>query len=138
MTIRLSGHAKYPEIDATMADAGEYTVRTVYGQGIRLAYANTREEAEQAKRAFELVLAPRFTRDEAIAIVKANVKERTRSAGLTPPELRGIRLTLEALAAAGVFSDSRCAECRDDHRVMTCESCGKQTMSDKLDAAGIR
>lgn len=136
MTIRLSGHAKYPEIDATMADAGEYTVRTVYGQGIRLAYANTREEAEQAKRAFEQVLAPRFTRDEAIAIVLAELGSEPRH--YSQATRHGIRLTLEALAAAGVFSDSRCAECRDDHRVMTCEACGKQTMSDKLDAAGIR
>lgn len=137
MTIRLSGHAKYPEIDATMADAGEYTVRTVYGQGIRLAYANTREEAEQAKRAFELVLAPRFTRDEAIAIVKAH---RSVNAVLTVVPMTnarrefiaGLRVALEALAAAGAFLPE-CSRCETNDSDHFCES-----MSDLLDAAGIR
>lgn len=81
---------------------------------------------------------PRFTRDEAIAIVKSAAYAQAESHWLARGTVEGIRLALEALAAAGVFSDSRCAECRDDHRVMTCESCGKQTMADKLDAAGIK
>jgi hypothetical protein len=125
MTIRLSGHAKYPEIDATMADAGEYTVRTVYGQGIRLAYANTREEAEQAKRAFEQVLAPRFTRDEAIAIVRHAADGDGRV--VRDAFNAGIRLALVALADAGVFGD-----------VPSPEHGPSQTMRDLLDAAGIR
>lgn len=86
--------------------------------GAILSHSDTLEEAEQAKRAFELVLAPRFTRDEAIAIVKAHLDR----LGVAP----GLRAALEALAAAGVFVDA-------DEGGNTAHH-----MADKLDAAGIR
>lgn len=78
-----------------------------------------------------------MTRDEAIAIVQNALGPIADDEGLSRSAIVAVRAVVEALAAAGVFVDSRCAECRDDHRVMTCESCGKQTMSDKLDAAGL-
>lgn len=83
-----------------------------------------------------------FTRDEAIAIVKAH---RGVDAVLTVVPMTnarrefiaGLRVALEALAAAGVFVPDDVTGCDD-----SCASgkpCPKsQTMADKLDAAGIR
>jgi hypothetical protein len=113
---------------------------TVPGNGAVLAYVDTDKEAEQAKRAFEQVLAPRFTRDEAIAVaVKALPdydpfaleSEKAERADV----IHGIRTALEALAAAGVFVDS-------DVTIRDQSGNGNDltapTMADKLDAAGIR
>jgi hypothetical protein len=96
-----------------------------------LAYGDTFEEAEQAKRAFELVLAPRFTRDEAIAIVKAAPGFPRHEGEAAKLYLEGMRATLEALAWAGVFSDCGPEQC------FSSESCAR-SMADKLDAAGIK
>lgn len=111
-----------------------------------LAGCDTPAEAEQAKRAFENVLLPRFTRDEAIAIVLETMPEPVDQA--CEHHLRGIRLALEALAAAGVFSDSDpCPWCAANQEATpdpgavceTCDGLGRlRTMADKLDAAGIR
>lgn len=118
-----------------------------------LAYADTESEAEQAKRAFENVLAPRFTRDEAIAIVKSLPLGRAlnhegigecnfcgarsldwggtaTSAQLCPALVAGARRTLEALAAAGLFSDEQATVWGREQ--------ARTRMSDKLDAAEIR
>lgn len=106
--------------------------------GRTLATAETREEAEQVKRAFEQVLAPRFTRDEAIAIVKEAIPL-SPWADVTGPSIemvRGIRLALEALAAAGVFSDWPCRHETGEVECVGPCTCG--TMADKLDAAGAR
>lgn len=85
-----------------------------------LATADTAEEAEQAQRAFENVLAPRFTRDEAIAIVKPALEAHHAQGPDGWPEIAATaRVVLEALAARGVFVDGR-------------------NMADKLDRAGIR
>lgn len=109
----------------------EKTNGTTYAnsRGVRLVIqstvaVDTEAEALEAKRAFENVLAPRFTRDEAIAIVKAH---RGVNAVLTVEPMTnarreyiaGMRAALEAIAAAGVFVDGR-------------------NMADRLDAAGIR
>lgn len=122
--------------------------------------ARCEAEAEQARRAFELVLAPRFTRDEAIVAVQRFAEER----GVHSPEftqhsardirahyIRGLRHALEALAAAGVFSDEQPqpAATRNDRtlekiqrRTGTVDArflpWPGETMADKLDAAGIR
>lgn len=133
MTIRLTNAMHAIEVEPPRPPT---TYHLVFIGDQIVALSDTRKEALEAKRAFENVLAPRFTRDEAIAIVAKALD----AAEWTwdPDAHKAVRLALEALAAAEVFVDSRCAECRDDHRVMTCEACGKQTMSDKLDAAGIR
>lgn len=100
-----------------------------------VALAETETEALAAKRAFEQVLAPRFTRDEAIALC-ADLPAHDWAAGVleargneTAAEAhafnRGLRAALEALAAAGVFVDG-------DHEH---EPDG---MRAKLNAAGIR
>lgn len=113
--IRLTRHTKDPTI---------YTHPEFHlGSGeTTLAWADTEEEIEQAKRAFELVLTPRFTRDEAIALAREAYARNTSVS--EPIEMldavhRGVRLALEALAAAGLFWDGR-------------------NMADRLDAAGIR
>lgn len=67
-----------------------------------------------------------MTRDEAIAIVLETMPEPVDQA--CEHHLRGIRLTLEALAAAGAFSDMP----------LEAGSVGLAVMRDKLDAAGIR
>lgn len=77
--------------------------------------------------------APRFTRDEAIALVKAYIER-----GTTNPEeyFAGACAALEALAAAGAFSDW---PCRHETGEMECVGpCACGTMADRLDAAGIR
>lgn len=84
-----------------------------------LATCDTQEEAERASQAFERVLAPRFTRDEAIAIVRDALDEQRTTERHREHLAQGARLALDALAAAGVFWDGR-------------------NMSDRLDAAGIR
>lgn len=122
--IRLTGHVD------------QATVRNnpprVSSSGTVLAYADTEAEAEQAKRAFELVLAPRFTRDEAIAIVRQALSAEEHTAEpATRGQLWGIRLALEALAAAGVFSDCT-------HAGSPASSLCALDMAGKLDAAGIR
>lgn len=94
-----------------------------------MTWCDTREEALEAKRAFQNVLLPRFTRDEAIAIVK---EHRGVDAVLTVEPttnarreyIAGVRAALEALAAAGVFVEDR--------------GPGQAHMADLLDAAGIR
>lgn len=134
MTIR--NYTVPATIRESVADPGRYQV---VGQCLSatVALTDTLEEAEQAKRAFENVLAPRFTRDEAIAIVKAaRERHNIEDSSFALPEERadrdtGIRLALEALAAAGVFSDCGPEQC------FSSESCAR-SMSDKLDAAGIR
>ena len=84
-----------------------------------VAYADTETEALEAKRAFENVLLPRFTRDEAIAIVRKAVGH-----DHNPAFTRGLRAALEALAAAGVFVIE--------------QGPGQAHMRDLLDAAGIQ
>jgi hypothetical protein len=104
---------------------------TVPGNGAVLAYVDTDAEAEQAKRAFENVLAPRFTRDEAIAIVRNYALiDFDEPAAVDAGVRRGIRLALEALAAASVFSDCHSIGCGGPACVTA--------MRDLLDAAGIR
>lgn len=114
----------------------EKTNGTTYAnsRGVRLVIqstvaVDTEAEALEAKRAFELVLAPRFTRDEAIALcVPLCAPGRTNQPDVA---IRmGVRMTLEALAAAGVFSDG----CDCEGRMGECPD----TMARKLDAAGIR
>lgn len=100
----------------TGSNAG-FIIQTGQTGGEIIAYADTEAEAHAAKRAFELVLAPRFTRDEAIALFEERVYQASEAWRAT--FVPGIRLALEALAAAGVFSDGR-------------------NMADRLDAAGIR
>lgn len=118
MTIRLSNHTYNPEVKP---HPGNDRHRMVVSNGTILAYAESEPEAEAAKRAFERVLAPRFTRDEAIAIVmrypdppEPNDADLMWGVGVRA----GIRNTLEALAAAGVFVDGK-------------------NMADRLDAVGI-
>jgi hypothetical protein len=99
------------------------------GDTVPVAFADTPVEAEQAKRAFENVLAPRFTRDEAIAIVlDSPIVARVQRHPHDAPFYAGMRAALEALAAAGVFSDSDAFA----------EKYRTPTMADLLDAAGIR
>lgn len=117
MTIRLTQRAPHLH-----PNSGEISLGTL---GPVVARADTREEAERAKRAFDLVLAPRFTRDEAIAIVKAKADYRTDAYGRQAAYIAGIRLALEALAEVGAFSD-----CDPEH-----EPDGMRAM---LNAAGIR
>lgn len=136
MTIRLTKTESSTHVTTDSA-------RVVYRVTVEF---KTEADANDIARAFEQVLAPRFTRDEAIAIVRA---------ALGPGEdfvpgsshVRGVRLALEALAAAGVFVDEPA-----DPREPVCDTCGwpgasgkppacadhAQTMADKLDAAGIR
>lgn len=124
----------------------EKTNGTTYAnsRGVRLVIqstvaVDTEAEALAAQRAFETVLAPRFTRDEAIAIVKAYAvndgafgDEFTGAA--RAHYLAGIRLALEALAAAGVFVDQA-----PEREPLSAEDVSAAaTMADKLDAAGIR
>jgi hypothetical protein len=118
----------------------EKTTDTTYAnsRGVRLVIqstvaVDTEAEALAAKRAFELVLAPRFTRDEAIAIVQAALyREEQEQYMSSPPQVAfGIRLALEALAAAGVFVDGCPAACG-------ARECADNLMAAKLDAAGIR
>jgi hypothetical protein len=100
--------------------------------GDLLASADTEAEALEAKRAFENVLAPRFTRDEAIAIVKkAIVAHHAQGPDGWPEIAATARVVLEALATAGVFSDCGPEQC------FSSESCAR-SMADKLDAAGIK
>lgn len=120
----------------------EKTNGTTYAnsRGVRLVIqstvaVDTEAEAEQAKRAFELVLAPRFTRNEAIAIVKKAVedaapKEYFRALEWRARSMPAVRLALEALAAEGAFVDGHPRPCEQTD----CPA----TMSAKLDAAGIR
>lgn len=113
---------------------------TVFGYGTPIAFTDTEAEAERAKLAFEQVLLPRFTRDEAIALAKQEHALRgTIGGGLADERARkiydaaytdAIRNLMRALAAAGVFSDCGPPEC------VSREGCA-QIMADKLDAAGI-
>lgn len=121
----------------------EKTNGTTYAnsRGVRLVIqstvaVDTEAEALEAKRAFENVLAPRFTRDEAIAIVRDMLgridqpgQPGWRADPRHPAYIAGIRLALEALAAAGVFSDT----CTRTRAGAPCPC-----MRDLLDAAGIR
>jgi hypothetical protein len=117
----------------------EKTNGTTYAnsRGVRLVIqstvaVDTEAEALEAKRAFENVLAPRFTRDEAIAIVKkAIVAHHAQGPDGWPEIAATARVVLEALATAGVFSDCGPEQC------FSSESCAR-SMADKLDAAGIR
>lgn len=107
----------------------------------------TEADANDIARAFENVLAPRFTRDEAIAAVKKALPQHYARGIDKEQVLFGVRLALEALAAAGVFVDEPA-----DPREPVCDTCGwpgasgkppacadhAQTMADKLDAAGIK
>lgn len=73
-----------------------------------------------------------FTRDEAIAIVKAAIVAYHAQGPDGWPEIAATaRVVLEALAAAGAFSDCGPEQC------FSSESCARG-MADKLDAAGIR
>lgn len=93
----------------------------------------TEADANDIARAFELVLLPRFTRDEAIVLVQRGAEER--GVFRMPPAaqahyIEGLRAALEALAAAGAFVDGHPCPCEQTD----CPA----TMSAKLDAAGIR
>lgn len=106
-------------LDLTKLQGGAYAV---IAPSANLAACDTADEAEQAREALMHAGAPRFTRNEAIALVREAYARGTSVA--EPIEtldavMRGIRLALEALAAAGVFVDGR-------------------NMADRLDAAGIR
>ena len=137
----------------------EKTNGTTYenSRGVRLVIqstvaVDTEGDALAAKRAFEQVLAPRFTRDEAIAIVLPKVPRHYVTDADEAAVHAGVRLALEALAAAGAFvvdaaeSDNMpCPEhnARISHGTGSCARCDgtsrvPNTMTDKLDAAGIR
>ena len=105
MTIKLGACF---EVDVTETMAGICIAPAGTDGGFpAMAWCDTSEEAEQARRAFENVLAPRFTRDEAIAIVWKHIAS---PAGVIQDGAFavGVRAALEALAAAGVFSDWPC------------------------------
>lgn len=132
MTIRLTNPMYVIEVDPPRAPT---TYHIVFVGNQAVALADTDEEAQQAKRAFELVLAPRFTRDEAIAIVKKAVegaapKEYFEALEWRARSMPAVRLALEALAAEGAFVDGHPRPCEQTD----CPA----TMSAKLDAAGIR
>lgn len=139
MTIRLAPATPH-------AVAPRHGAFILYAGGTALAIADTPEEGEQAKHAFENVLLPRFTRDEAIALCKAprsirfvmadgsrqaepsHTNEEIWAAGYDA----GMRAALEALAAASVFSDAG----QNPHELA--RELDAATTRDKLDAAGIR
>jgi hypothetical protein len=128
MTIRLLSSVSNVAVIEDAGYLGDCVVRSFVvrsGTGTRLASCNTEAEALAAKRAFEQVLLPRFTRDEAIAICKRHLSEEIDAKAFHPKLAAGMRAALEALSAAGVFSD-------DTRKVHY------PTMADKLDAAGIK
>ncbi len=89
------------------ADAQARLLPVVMMGQIPLATGATEEEAETARLAFTRVLLPRFTADEAIAIVKAEVYPlaATLDAEKRTAFIAGMRMTLESLATASVFVD---------------------------------
>jgi hypothetical protein len=116
MAIRLS--AEVTKTVVRQHTVGSYIVESRDHAAV-LASASTEEEAEAARLAFERVLLPRFTADEAIAICLAGDPYDD----LSDANWRlGMRVALEVLADAGVFV----------HLV------GEAPMADKLNAAGIR
>lgn len=127
--------------------------------GAIIAHTESLAEAETARLAFERVLLPRFTADEAIALcLKQAAPEEDHIDSWLPVErefyLAGMRAALEGLAAAGVFVPDTCGECTEcngrghvgwhpERGEEACDGCKgtvrvPQTMADKLDAAGIK